>query len=301
MSEVSALNVPPPFRHLGDQISTNSHGSRSPSPETQPRTLSNIPLADAQLLLPDFPWEFPETVGFSEDILGAAAVLFNSKFYDFGRHRQEELTSNVSEYIPAPASHIPALAEQHDSNDTLPNVAGSSGLDEHGSESDGAIAPTYLNQHLHQSQQTLTTDDEDSQMDTEALSPSMRPFRKSRLKRTYQPDSDDDEQDPDLDEEFPATRKLARKPSSMKKNNNNTKKSKAGPSPAKRQKKEPSSPAEGTRKKERKSPTKTPKTPARTTRKPAKNNGRRCAYCNATQTPMWRHGPAGYTDLCNKV
>ncbi|KAJ1570083.1 hypothetical protein HK096_002574 [Nowakowskiella sp. JEL0078] len=27
---------------------------------------------------------------------------------------------------------------------------------------------------------------------------------------------------------------------------------------------------------------------------------RRCDYCNATTTPMWRHGPVGYDDLCNK-
>ncbi|KAI8929090.1 hypothetical protein BC831DRAFT_547913 [Entophlyctis helioformis] len=27
---------------------------------------------------------------------------------------------------------------------------------------------------------------------------------------------------------------------------------------------------------------------------------RQCSYCQATTTPMWRHGPAGYPDLCNK-
>ncbi|KAI8900984.1 hypothetical protein BC833DRAFT_579464 [Globomyces pollinis-pini] len=26
---------------------------------------------------------------------------------------------------------------------------------------------------------------------------------------------------------------------------------------------------------------------------------RRCNYCGATQTPMWRHGPANFTNLCN--
>jgi hypothetical protein len=28
---------------------------------------------------------------------------------------------------------------------------------------------------------------------------------------------------------------------------------------------------------------------------------RTCNYCQATETPMWRHGPEGYRDLCNKV
>jgi hypothetical protein len=28
---------------------------------------------------------------------------------------------------------------------------------------------------------------------------------------------------------------------------------------------------------------------------------RTCNYCKATETPMWRHGPEGYRDLCNKV
>lgn len=32
----------------------------------------------------------------------------------------------------------------------------------------------------------------------------------------------------------------------------------------------------------------------------AKNRGKRCSYCSATTTPMWRHGPEGYPDLCNK-
>ncbi|KAJ3306924.1 hypothetical protein HDV03_003247 [Kappamyces sp. JEL0829] len=27
---------------------------------------------------------------------------------------------------------------------------------------------------------------------------------------------------------------------------------------------------------------------------------RKCDYCAATVTPMWRHGPPGYEDLCNK-
>jgi hypothetical protein len=26
-----------------------------------------------------------------------------------------------------------------------------------------------------------------------------------------------------------------------------------------------------------------------------------CDYCQCTETPMWRHGPKGYKDLCNKV
>ncbi|KAI8812848.1 hypothetical protein BJ742DRAFT_555412 [Cladochytrium replicatum] len=30
------------------------------------------------------------------------------------------------------------------------------------------------------------------------------------------------------------------------------------------------------------------------------NSSRRCTYCAATTTPMWRHGPPGYPDLCNK-
>ncbi|KAI8809509.1 hypothetical protein BJ742DRAFT_226494 [Cladochytrium replicatum] len=30
------------------------------------------------------------------------------------------------------------------------------------------------------------------------------------------------------------------------------------------------------------------------------NSSRRCTYCFATTTPMWRHGPPGYPDLCNK-
>jgi hypothetical protein len=32
-----------------------------------------------------------------------------------------------------------------------------------------------------------------------------------------------------------------------------------------------------------------------------KNEVRSCDYCKATITPMWRHGPEGYRDLCNKV
>ena len=28
---------------------------------------------------------------------------------------------------------------------------------------------------------------------------------------------------------------------------------------------------------------------------------RTCSYCAATTTPLWRHGPPGYPDLCNKV
>ena len=28
---------------------------------------------------------------------------------------------------------------------------------------------------------------------------------------------------------------------------------------------------------------------------------RTCNYCSATTTPMWRHGPPEYPDLCNKV
>jgi hypothetical protein len=26
-----------------------------------------------------------------------------------------------------------------------------------------------------------------------------------------------------------------------------------------------------------------------------------CSYCQTIHTPLWRHGPAGYEDLCNKV
>ena len=29
------------------------------------------------------------------------------------------------------------------------------------------------------------------------------------------------------------------------------------------------------------------------------NGSRRCSFCGATQTPMWRHGPGQYTTLCN--
>ena len=33
---------------------------------------------------------------------------------------------------------------------------------------------------------------------------------------------------------------------------------------------------------------------------PEKKSGpRRCDYCSATSTPMWRHGPGEYTNLCN--
>ncbi len=28
---------------------------------------------------------------------------------------------------------------------------------------------------------------------------------------------------------------------------------------------------------------------------------RSCAYCKTTETPMWRHGPPGFQNLCNKV
>jgi hypothetical protein len=28
---------------------------------------------------------------------------------------------------------------------------------------------------------------------------------------------------------------------------------------------------------------------------------RRCGHCLATETPMWRNGPPGFGDLCNKV
>jgi hypothetical protein len=34
---------------------------------------------------------------------------------------------------------------------------------------------------------------------------------------------------------------------------------------------------------------------------PAEGLDRKCDYCEATVTPMWRHGPPGYEDLCNKV
>lgn len=30
-------------------------------------------------------------------------------------------------------------------------------------------------------------------------------------------------------------------------------------------------------------------------------NDRICAYCKCTETPMWRHGPPGFQNLCNKV
>ncbi|KAI8906583.1 hypothetical protein DFJ77DRAFT_194186 [Powellomyces hirtus] len=48
-----------------------------------------------------------------------------------------------------------------------------------------------------------------------------------------------------------------------------------------------------------------PSTKRRKSTKTATNNSagsppRKCGYCTATQTPMWRHGPKGYTDLCNK-
>jgi hypothetical protein len=33
----------------------------------------------------------------------------------------------------------------------------------------------------------------------------------------------------------------------------------------------------------------------------ASGQQRKCKYCQATVTPMWRHGPVGYEDLCNKV
>ncbi|KAJ3303740.1 hypothetical protein HDV03_003517 [Kappamyces sp. JEL0829] len=29
------------------------------------------------------------------------------------------------------------------------------------------------------------------------------------------------------------------------------------------------------------------------------SSGRKCNYCGATSTPMWRHGPGSYTNLCN--
>ena len=34
---------------------------------------------------------------------------------------------------------------------------------------------------------------------------------------------------------------------------------------------------------------------------PGQESDRKCDYCAATVTPMWRHGPPGYEDLCNKV
>ncbi|RKO90086.1 hypothetical protein BDK51DRAFT_30497 [Blyttiomyces helicus] len=46
-------------------------------------------------------------------------------------------------------------------------------------------------------------------------------------------------------------------------------------------------------------PAATPATPAH--KRAKKADGRRCAHCDATVTPMWRHGPVGYDDLCNKV
>ena len=45
-------------------------------------------------------------------------------------------------------------------------------------------------------------------------------------------------------------------------------------------------------------------------KRPAKRNNARkiqgdvhrvCGYCESTETPMWRNGPPGYGDLCNKV
>ncbi|KAJ3160915.1 hypothetical protein HDU86_008277 [Geranomyces michiganensis] len=36
-------------------------------------------------------------------------------------------------------------------------------------------------------------------------------------------------------------------------------------------------------------------------RKPARAQAERvCSYCSTTTTPMWRHGPEGYNDLCNR-
>lgn len=35
--------------------------------------------------------------------------------------------------------------------------------------------------------------------------------------------------------------------------------------------------------------------------KKQENIDRTCDFCQATSTPMWRHGPPGYSDLCNKV
>lgn len=32
---------------------------------------------------------------------------------------------------------------------------------------------------------------------------------------------------------------------------------------------------------------------------PAPNAARKCSYCGTTSTPMWRHGPGDYTNLCN--
>ena len=33
----------------------------------------------------------------------------------------------------------------------------------------------------------------------------------------------------------------------------------------------------------------------------ANGQQRQCNFCLTTATPMWRHGPIGYDDLCNKV
>lgn len=34
---------------------------------------------------------------------------------------------------------------------------------------------------------------------------------------------------------------------------------------------------------------------------PHRYYSRRCSYCSTMKTPMWRHGPDGFSDLCNKV
>ncbi|KAJ3175264.1 hypothetical protein HDU87_006346 [Geranomyces variabilis] len=41
--------------------------------------------------------------------------------------------------------------------------------------------------------------------------------------------------------------------------------------------------------------------PSSKRRKPARAQAERvCSYCSTTTTPMWRHGPEGYNDLCNR-
>ncbi|KNC97407.1 uncharacterized protein SPPG_07332 [Spizellomyces punctatus DAOM BR117] len=332
MNEISALQVaaPSPFPHLAPS-------SRSGSTTRQPPAPTDIPLADAQLLLPDFPLPLPnvDSYDFSrssngwiadDDILGAAAVLFSTKLLDQA-HREkaaQRVVPALGAFIPGPESHLPAIAaEQHFIGEFIQHDHDSDSESGYQDSSLPSISPRSFTSRPSVTHDNVSTDDEDSSPENSAkaqIATPLRPFRKSRLKRMMEPDSDDDEgegndsenegqedkeqktqsqEEQDEESDF-ASKRVVRKP--HVKRTANHRKTKTTPSPHKKLKKETSAVVESRPRsveKDRKSPVRN-LTPSRGARKPAKSNGRRCGYCNATQTPMWRHGPPGYTDLCNK-
>ncbi|KAJ3006973.1 hypothetical protein HKX48_009374 [Thoreauomyces humboldtii] len=151
--------------------------------------------------------------------------------------------------------------------------------------------------------------------------PGSRPFRLSRLKRTRYDDSDEEQEDRDpVHREGSMHRLVVRIPpsSSGKKRQREVSPEFVDrsaalhlPSPSKRARKQQapssSSPPHRPNTPPQSSSPGSPHSqsahlPAPSRRKTAKMSSvaRQCGYCQATETPMWRHGPTGYADLCNK-